>query len=562
MKKTITLLTLTTLLSTNLLKAQDSQGGTPYSFDHYLSDNTIAAVSTPDFDYNPLIALSEIRVKQGTYELTDKLFDVSFDLTNSGTWTTLENGDRLWKLKITSQGAVKTGLYYQSFYLPKGAKLFVYNDDRSETAGAFTSANNEDANVNDGIISTPQLTGETQIVEYYEPANVKGQGHFNIFRIAHRFKSVLSAETCQLDINCPDGNNWQTEKHGIVRIYVVIGSLAGYCSGSLVNNTAHDCKKYILTAMHCALDETTGVETTAYNQWIFYFEYELAGCATGAAFSNHTKTGCSKRSGANDGGGSTGSDFLFLEMTSTTFPTGVTPYFNGWTNSNTATTGGVGIHHPEGDVKKISTYTVTPLSDTWGGTVADTHWQILWEAGHGSTEPGSSGSPVFNNSHLIFGHLTGGGSCCVVNGCPPGSSGTGPSYPDDYGKVAYDWTSDGTTNALRLKPWPDPTSSGAVTLAGQYCTTSGIANYNNDIDFNIYPNPNNGIFNLSFKLKQHSDIYLRVLNIMGEQVSDKKISNSMGGTFDIDLSAQTQGVYFVEITANGKTVVKKVSVIK
>ena len=186
MKKTVTLLSLTTLLFTNILKAQDSQGGTPYSIEHNLNDNLITTVATPDYDYSSLIAMSETRVKQGTYPITDKLFDVSYNLNNSGTWTTLDNGDRLWKLKITSPGAVKILLYYQGFYLPKGAKLFVYNGDRSETAGAFTSANNDDANVNSGIISTPHLSGDTQIVEYYEPANVKGQGHFSIFRVAHQ----------------------------------------------------------------------------------------------------------------------------------------------------------------------------------------------------------------------------------------------------------------------------------------------------------------------------------------------------------------------------------------
>ena len=43
-------------------------------------------------------------------------------------------------------------------------------------------------------------------------------------------------------------------------------------------------------------------------------------------------------------------------MTSTTYPTGVNPYYNGWTNAATVTAGGVGMHHPEGDCKKISTF--------------------------------------------------------------------------------------------------------------------------------------------------------------------------------------------------------------
>ncbi|MGZ4118508.1 MAG: hypothetical protein ACXVPY_13545, partial [Bacteroidia bacterium] len=170
MKKTITLLSLSTLLfACKCVLAQDNEGGLPFSFEQELSDNLIATVSTPAFDFAPVIAMSQERVRQGTFELTDKLFDVDYDMYNSGTWTTLLNGDRLWRLKITSAGAKKMCLYYKDFYLPEGAKLYIYNADRSEEIGAFTSKNNDAATDNGGVFSTNHLTGDTHIVEYYEP---------------------------------------------------------------------------------------------------------------------------------------------------------------------------------------------------------------------------------------------------------------------------------------------------------------------------------------------------------------------------------------------------------
>ncbi|MES2284927.1 MAG: T9SS type A sorting domain-containing protein [Bacteroidota bacterium] len=534
--------------------AQDNEGGTPYSIEQQLNDDLLTAVSTPPFDFAPLIALSEQRVKQGTYELTDRLFDVNYNLLNSGTSTTLANGDKLWKLKIVSPGAKKISLYYQNFYLPEGAKLFVYNANRTEVIGAFTSKNNEEANSNEGIFSTDHLSGEVQIVEYYEPKNVRGQGHFSIFRVAHQFKSIQinESETCQKDINCPDGANWQNEKKGVVRIMVVIGSNAGWCSGSLVNNTAQDCKKYILTAMHCALDDQD-VETTAFSQWKFYFDFEKSGCATGTAPSK-VKTGCTRRAGAVDGGGS-GSDFLLVEITSTTFPTGVTPYYNGWTRATTVSQGGVGIHHPASDCKKISTFTTTPTSTSWGFQVPNTHWKFVWQSGHGSTEGGSSGSPVFNSSGLIFGTLTGGGSCCVLNGC--GFSNSGPTQSDSYGKLSYHWTSNGTTSSRQLKPWLDPINSGVTTLAGSFvCIPASVEDNLLDSRVNIYPNPSNGSFNVSIELTKTNDIDITVYNIVGQEVSHKKIDNTLGGTFTMDLTNNADGVYFIHIKTNNYSVVK------
>jgi PKD repeat protein len=63
---------------------------------------------------------------------------------------------------------------------------------------------------------------------------------------------------------------------------------------------------------------------------------------------------------------------------------------------------------------------------------------------------------LFNNSQgYIVGTLTGGSSFCNAL-----------SSPDQYGKMSYHWTSNGTASNRQLKPWLDPTNSGVLTLAG------------------------------------------------------------------------------------------------
>ena len=73
-----------------------------------------------------------------------------------------------------------------------------------------------------------------------------------------------------------------------------------------------------------------------------------------------------------------------------------------------------GIHHPSGDSKKISFfYNGTLLPVCWSECMykEKLHWQIpRWD--QGTTEPGSSGSPLFNADKRIVGQLHGGSASC------------------------------------------------------------------------------------------------------------------------------------------------------
>ncbi|MFH1320024.1 MAG: PKD domain-containing protein [Bacteroidota bacterium] len=389
---------------------------------------------------------------------------VNLSIDNSGTWTDLPDGSRIWRLKLECKDALALGVYYDNFWLPVGGKLFLYNEYKTQVIGAFTYLNNPVS----GLFATELIQGETVTLEYYEPPKPLGKAIISISGISYTYRDVGFLEkynsyipkdfgdsdaACEVNINCsPEGDTWQDEKKGVARIFLRIGVSYYWCSGSLVNNVREDLTPYFLSAFHCG----DGASAADFNVWIFYFNYEAPGCPNpGSEPSSNTITGCTLRS---EGDQSGGTDFLLVELN--VFPS-FTPYYNGWDNTNSASPSGVSIHHPAGDIQKISTYTGSLFTSTWTGGMANGWWGVPgWTAtanGQGVSEGGSSGSPIFNNNSRIVGTLTGGGSTCAS----PGSS-------DYYGKFYCHWDLNGGTAADQLKPWLDPDNAGVNTLNGTY----------------------------------------------------------------------------------------------
>src|SRR5439155_17440587 len=111
-----------------------------------------------------------------------------------------------------------------------------------------------------------------------------------------------------------------------------------------------------------------------------------SGCGTGPPPPPSTQT----VSGATVLGNYASSDFTLLQMSSAP-PQSFNVYYSGWSHSASPATETFVIHHPSGDVKKIS-HDADPPTDgiNWGPN----HWRIgSYE--QGTTEPGSSGSPLF-----------------------------------------------------------------------------------------------------------------------------------------------------------------------
>jgi lysyl endopeptidase len=431
----------------------------------------IPKIEFPKINRQQLANEDVIRDKQGILYRIGVAQFTNITTENSGIWSENPDGSRTWKVRVSSAGAEALSILFQTFKIYGGTTFDVLSLNGRKVHNTMKIADVQETFTQNAAL----CQGDDLILVLNEPANTQ-PSEIHIDRIMHNYRStgygskekINESEACQVNVNCsPVGDTWQDEKKGVARIYIIEGNSAGWCTGSLINNTSQDCKPYFLTALHC------GVTTSASNmtQWKFYFRYESPNCtnpSTAGTLDDYFITGCLRIADSGDGGGDSGSDFLLVQLgsasnmaatISTLKSTNFNAYWNGWNANTTATSGGTGIHHPSGDIKKISTASGNSVSSGWNGNGLQSHWRVTWTAnsnGHGVTEGGSSGSPYFNNSQgYIVGTLTGGGSFCNAL-----------SQPDYYGKMSYHWTSNGTATNRQLKPWLDPTNSGVLTLAG------------------------------------------------------------------------------------------------
>ena len=458
---------------TSMTFAQISEGGTPKSFDLSNDKSNIDKITLSSPDVNQLKIEDEFYEKNGIAERCGISITVGITPENAGTWSDAPNGDRIWRLEISSKGAEAIGLYYDKFEIPKNGKLFIYSADHSQIIGAYTSKNNPKHQ----NFATEAIYGDNIIIEYNETHSNNGSKkisynqNFNlsISNIAYFYKGFINysksekvneSDDCEININCsPVGDDWQDEKRGVARIVMLDGGSYYLCSGSLINNTNQDCTPYFLTAYHCAATASA----SDHDQWVFYFNYEATGCSNPSSDpSSNTLTGCSVVTTSDISGGS---DLQLLELNSTPSESW-NPYYNGWNRNTSASSSGAGIHHPAGDIKKISTYSTTLQSSSpnIGGSQMQTNsaWQVTWSSndnGWGVTEGGSSGSPLFNASGLIVGTLSGGSSYC-----------SDQDAPDYYGKFDHHWTNGS------LDTYLDPANTGATSLLGTNapCGSSGV----------------------------------------------------------------------------------------
>ena len=84
-----------------------------------IAKRPLAAEALPKFDLTKV--KKEDKDAGGTSRFAAPL-KVNYNLNNAGQWTTMENGDRIWQLKLHSPNAIGLIVMYDDFYLPKGGK--------------------------------------------------------------------------------------------------------------------------------------------------------------------------------------------------------------------------------------------------------------------------------------------------------------------------------------------------------------------------------------------------------------------------------------------------------
>ncbi|HRS69141.1 MAG TPA: T9SS type A sorting domain-containing protein, partial [Bacteroidales bacterium] len=527
MKKIYLLFVLITLSC--LLFGQISTPDIPWSFTNKTSDiqNIDVYDMTPP-NVQKLLQDDEQMIKYDKKLRIGAIQTVNIDANNYGTYDYLPNGDVIWRLKVTSKDAKALNTLFDYFNLPSGVKLFIYNPDKSIVLGAYTS----ELNNKDNVLAIQALPGDEMIIEFNIPNNVTNLSFFHIGEICYVYRDVLfekSSGACNVNVACSEGTGWTNQKNGVAKIELRAGSYVYLCTGSLVNNTNNDCTPYFLTADHCGYESST----SDLNYWVFYFNYEATSCSgTSPQYSNHTVTGCTLVACDTYGSTNTGSDFYLVKFKNNV-PTSYNPYYNGWSRSTNVSNSGVGIHHPNGDIKKISTYQNTLSS---GYT---THWSVRWVAtanGHGVTEGGSSGSPLFNSNGRIIGTLTGGSSDCDAT-----------DQADYYGKFSYHWASNGSTSNKQLKPWLDPINSNPTEINGRGACGTDINTYiisQNNID--IYPNPATDYINIQLENSNVNSFILNIYDILGNLILNESVNNFQN-VYILNISNYNRGTYILNI---------------
>lgn len=393
------------------------------------------------------------------------------NVLQKGAWEQLPRGNYVWRLEIQLSGSSALNLYLRNVHLGQNDRLYIYNSRKNQILGAFSAQNNGNE------MGTAYLLGNNLIVELDSPKKY-GKLPFQLSSVGNitdhpesGLKDFGDAGSCEVPVNCPEGEHYQKQKKGVARILLKEGNGLFWCTGSLINDTRDDGTPYFLTANHCG----DGATAADYAQWVFYFNYESPDCSRPATEpANHSLSGAQLLASANY---SEGSDFKLL-LLKDKVPYSYKPYFNGWDRSGNGSNSGVAIHHPEGDIKMISTY-ITPLVPMgYYGTVTDPNadfWKVKWAAtisGHGVTEGGSSGAPLFSSNGLIIGTLTGGyASCSTLDS------------PDYFGRFSKHWDANSADSTRQLKYWLDKAHTAYVMMPGfDPLATRAVADFSSDVN--------------------------------------------------------------------------------
>lgn len=415
--------------------------------------NRLSPLSMPSLDNEALLEAEMARRGPDIAPHFAESIDVDISPASHGHWETASNGNQVWRLRIQSSGAKSLNLGFSQYQLPEGASLVLYTPDYKNIIGPFTPADNEEH----AQLWTPVLAGDELVIEVQVPTASRNHLDLNLSTINHDFLGfgVAASGSCNIDVICGMVDGWsQVDGYrDIIRSVAVISTGGNtFCTGFLINNTRQDCTPFFITANHCGISANNAASLVTY--WNFENTYcrEVGSPDSGAGGDgtlNDFNTGAIFRSSSSP------TDFTLVELDDPVSET-ADAFFAGWNRAEVAPTSTIAVHHPNTDEKRISFENDPSILTTNGGnsTVNNfTHIRVAdWDAG--TTEGGSSGSPLFDQNKYVVGQLHGGQAAC------------GNNLSDWYGSLAISWEGGGSSNS-RLKDWLDPDNSGVMTLEGR-----------------------------------------------------------------------------------------------
>lgn len=418
--------------------------------------------------------------------------EVSVQPARQGSWSRDSAGRWLWELAIEAEDATHLSFGFDRFNLPAGATLSIHAVDKAgDTLGPYRA---EDR-LPHGQLWTPLLLTDRALVRVRLAPGSPPRLDLSLRQIAQGYRGFgrVSAQcksgACNTDVACLAADDPWNQPRRATGAIVVGGT--GLCSGVLLNNTAGDGRMLFATATHCG---ATSQQVAASS--VVYWRYESAGCripgssASGQALprpSSRTSQGLGFLAATNnpfDGGGSAGSrsDWTLIELAAPPPGNDFELFWAGWDRrpppqtcsapASIQQTNGLcaSIHHPSGDEKRI-TFIESPLVLSSIADATGVHFRTDWDPTPpilpnmlptpsslppSVTEPGSSGSPLFNADRRVVGVLSGGASFCGVSLA---------GLNDQYGGLFHAWEGLGTPST-RMRDHLDPEGQAPLQLDG------------------------------------------------------------------------------------------------
>ncbi|WP_367391389.1 proprotein convertase P-domain-containing protein [Lewinella sp. LCG006] len=453
MQKLFTMLLLlsTVCLTLNGLAAQNlAATSTPLS--------EVEQLQLPRLDNKELLQAEQARRAPGRAPRFAETIEVNVSPNTHGTWE-VANGTAVWRLRVPSPGAKSINFGFDQYRMPPGGQLMLYTPDGSLVQGPFTPADNEDHEE----LWTPVIPGDELVIEVSLPAARQSELRLHLKSVNHDFlgfgdiaSSVLSG-SCNLDVVCGAADGWGIVDNyrDIIQSVGVISTGGGtFCTGFLVSNARQDCAPFFMTANHCGINNGNAPSLVVYWNYINSVCRQPGSPASGG---NGDGSLADFNTGSIFRAAYAPSDMTLVELDDPVSET-ADAWFAGWDAREVlAQDTIIGIHHPSTDEKRISFEFDGVYTGNWGSgatPVPDGNHLIIEDWDIGTTEGGSSGSPIFNSNKQVIGQLHGGAASC-----------NNDSY-DSYGWFFTSWEGGGTPST-RLRDWLDPDNTGVLEIPGR-----------------------------------------------------------------------------------------------
>jgi hypothetical protein len=361
-------------------------------------------------------------------------------------WQTLPDGSRAAALGVSTGDArsVRLGLLVDA--LPPQARLRFFAPGSTqmielpaEQVLARLEAKRHGSAVRGaGVFWAPAVAGSAAVVEVVLPAGIDVSSvRIDVIEVIHQVLTMNEASAaglkrvidedgnplsgaCQRDVVCSGEVAAEADAALLLDFieYDNFGRASSYsCSGMLIGDSARTGTPFVLTADHCISNPRLAFDTDAYLFW----RATTCGGNTSDERQALFAWGLEYLYSESE---RTGADMALLRPSNRSFHVPEAGLrLAGWNSSFQSTSQAVtGFHHPMGDhlMRSLGVASPSPRRN---------YLRVFWS--EGTTERGSSGSALLNQSGQVIGTLWGGASAC---------SGTVPNgWPDEYGRfsVAY-----------------------------------------------------------------------------------------------------------------------------